>query len=142
MAIFFHSEGVRVKLARKRLLKAWLEAVALQHGQKVGRVNAIFVSDDHLLEMNQQYLGHDYYTDIITFQYSTTPLHGDLYISLDRVIENARDNNSTIDKEIVRILVHGLLHLCGFQDKTRQNKQQMTSLEDNALVKLDLMSQN
>lgn len=136
MAIFFHNEGVDYKLAKKRVLKAWLKAVALDHGFELGRINIVLVSDTYLLEMNRQFLQHDYYTDIITFEYRRHPLEGDLYISIDRCAENASKNSLSIEIELYRLFAHGILHLCGFQDKTPDSKRKMTAQEDMSLQKL------
>lgn len=139
MAILFHNEGVHFKLVHKRVLKAWLKAIAHHHGYEIGQVNIVLVSDSYLLELNKSFLQHDYFTDIITFEYSRNPINGDLYISLDRCIENALQFGSSVDNELHRVFSHGILHLCGFEDKTALSKREMTLQEDKSLIELNEM---
>ena len=114
----------------------WIRAVAAYYGFAVGNINYIFCSDERELEVNRQFLGHDYYTDIITFDYSTpSVLNGDIFISLDTVRSNAEQLNISFDAELLRILIHGVLHLTGQGDKTPETKAQMTAKEEKALAK-------
>lgn len=95
----------------------------------------VFCSDDHLLEMNQRHLGHDYLTDILTFPYDYNPVNAEIYISLDRVIDNANDLGCPMTDELLRVLAHGLLHMIGYNDKTPAEKKAMSSAEDKAIRK-------
>lgn len=112
----------------------WYSDVVRNYSLKLGDVAVVFCSDEHLLEMNKQYLDHDYYTDIITFDYTEdNVVSGDLFISVDRVSENASDLNVEFADELHRVCVHGLLHLCGLKDKSVDDEQKMREAEDSAL---------
>ena len=112
----------------------WYTKVSLQEYKELGDVTIIFCSDDYLLEVNRQHLEHDYYTDIITFDYSDLPIvSGDLFISVDRVKENASDFNVSFEHELHRVIIHGFLHLCGYFDKTNEDQILMRSKENQAL---------
>ena len=112
----------------------WYTKVSLQEYKELGDVTIIFCSDDYLLEVNRQHLEHDYYTDIITFDYSDFPIvSGDLFISVDRVKENASDFNVSFEHELHRVIIHGFLHLCGYFDKTNEDQILMRSKENQAL---------
>ncbi len=120
----------------ERKIGKWIRSVAAEYGFSVGNINYIFCSDERELEVNRQFLGHDYYTDVITFDYSTpTTLNGDIFISLDTVRSNAEMVSTTFDHELLRILIHGILHLTGQGDKTPETKVQMTQKEESALAK-------
>jgi rRNA maturation RNase YbeY len=120
----------------ERKIGKWIRSVAAEYGFSVGNINYIFCSDERELEVNRQFLGHDYYTDVITFDYSTpTTLNGDIFISLDTVRSNAEMVSTTFDHELLRILIHGVLHLTGQGDKTPETKVQMTQKEESALAK-------
>ena len=109
----------------------WLSAVILSENKKEGEINYIFCDDDYLLEINQQYLDHDTLTDIISFDYSVgNELNGDIFVSVERVKENASDFNVTFHEEIQRVLVHGILHYCGYKDKTESDELVMRSKEE------------
>lgn len=109
----------------------WLSAVILSENKKEGEINYIFCNDDYLLEINQQYLDHDTLTDIISFDYSVgNELNGDIFVSVERVKENASDFNVTFQEEIQRVLVHGILHYCGYKDKTESDELVMRSKEE------------
>ena len=115
----------------------WIRAVAADYGFAVGDITYIFCSDDRILEVNRQFLQHDYYTDVITFDYSTLDrLSGDIFISLDTVRSNAEQVGASFLQELHRILIHGILHLTGQGDKTPETKAQMTAKENLALSKL------
>lgn len=115
----------------------WIRAVAADYGFTVGDITYIFCSDDRILEVNRQFLQHDYYTDVITFDYSTPDrLSGDIFISLDTVRSNAEQVGTTFSQELHRILIHGILHLTGQGDKTPETKAQMTAKENLALSQL------
>ena len=121
----------------ERGVSRWIRAVAAEYGFSVGNVTYVFCSDEKELAVNRQFLGHDYYTDIITFDYTTgTTLSGDIFISLDTVRSNAESIGVPFEQELYRILIHGILHLTGQGDKTLETKAQMTHKEDLALAKL------
>ena len=112
----------------------WYSKVANQEEKVLGDLTIIFCSDDYLLEVNREHLNHDYYTDIITFDYSDFPtVSGDLFISVDRVKENAIDFNASFEHELHRVIIHGFLHLCGYFDKTNEDELLMRSKENQAL---------
>ena len=135
--LIFTAENTDMPLLDQRLLGRWIRAVAAEYGFAVGNINYIFCSDERELEVNRQFLGHDYYTDIITFDYSTpSTLNGDIFISLDTVRSNAEQLQLAFDDELHRILIHGVLHLTGQGDKTPETKIEMTRKEDLALKKL------
>ena len=116
------------------LILDWYTKVSLQEDKDLGDVTIIFCSDDYLLEVNREHLDHDYYTDIITFDYSDFPIvSGDLFISVDRVKENATDFNVSFEHELHRLIIHGFLHLCGYFDKTNEDELLMRSKENQAL---------
>jgi probable rRNA maturation factor len=130
-SISFHNESVNNKTPSKRLLKAWIKEFVSNHGKKVGELAFIFCSDEKILEVNQNFLQHDYYTDIITFDYCEGEIvSGDIFISVERVTENATSHNVEYNAELLRILAHGVLHLIGFQDKSAKKKKEMTENED------------
>ena len=120
----------------ERKLSKWIRSVAADYGFSVGSINYIFCSDERELAVNREFLGHDYYTDIITFDYSTAAtLNGDIFISLDTVRSNADELRIPFESELRRILIHGILHLTGQGDKTPETKAEMTRKEDLALAK-------
>lgn len=120
-------------------VERWICAVAATYGFNTGNITYIFCSDKRILEVNRQFLEHDYYTDIITFDYSTASrISGDIYISLDTVTSNAKELGITFIEELYRILIHGVLHLTGQGDKTPETKAVMTAKEDAALAILPL----
>lgn len=111
--------------------RSWLSEVILSENKKEGEINYIFCDDDYLLEINQSYLNHDTLTDIISFDYSIgNELHGDIYISVDRVRENAKEFKTSFADEMRRVLVHGVLHYCGYKDKTKKDELLMRDKED------------
>lgn len=139
MAVDFFSDGIDFSLDNSSSLSNWLEASVVCEGFEMGDVNVIFCSDDYLLNMNKQFLEHDYYTDVITFDYSEDSIiSGDLFISIDRVTENAVLYQQIFQVELNRILIHGVLHLCGYEDKETNLKELMTSKEDFYLNKLTI----
>ncbi len=130
-SISFYNDGVRAKTPSKRLLKAWIKEFVSNHGKKVGELAFVFCSDDKILEVNQGFLQHDYYTDIITFDYCEGEIiSGDIFISVERVLENATLHQVNYTTELLRVISHGVLHLIGFQDKEEKNKVEMTRNED------------
>ena len=130
-SISFHSEGVRAKTPSKRLLKGWIKEFVSNHDKKVGEIAFVFCDDEKILEVNRNFLQHDYYTDIITFDYCEDDIvSGDIYISVERVLENAFIHKVEYNAELLRVLAHGVLHLIGFQDKEENFKMEMTKNED------------
>lgn len=118
-------------------VSAWVRRVAADYGKVLGDINYIFVDDETILDINRRFIGHDYYTDHIGFDYSQgNALSGDIYISLDTVRTNAELFGVTKEEELRRIIIHGLLHLCGFQDKTDDERKLMQQAEDKALNSL------
>ena len=109
----------------------WISRVILSENKKEGDINYIFCDDEYILEINKQYLDHDYYTDIISFDYSVgNELNGDIFVSIERVKENATDFNATFDEELKRVIIHGILHYCGYKDKSEEDEALMRSKED------------
>lgn len=134
--IRFTTDDTEMPALDERKIGKWIRSVAAEYGFSVGNINYIFCSDERELEVNRQFLGHDYYTDVITFDYSTpTTLNGDIFISLDTIRSNAEMVSTTFDHELLRILIHGVLHLTGQGDKTPETKAQMTQKEESALAK-------
>ncbi|MCW3103513.1 MAG: rRNA maturation factor [Bacteroidetes bacterium] len=140
--ITFHTEDIKFSLKNKAILKKWISSVIEKKKRKIGDLNFIFCSDEHLLGINKQYLDHDTYTDIITFDYSKEdvklPVSGDIFISIDRVKENAGKFSKSFENELHRIIIHGTLHLLGYKDKTKAAKEEMTMEEDKCLRLLKL----
>ena len=139
--IRFYTDGVGLPHLDEKRLTRWISSVAADYGFSLGDINYIFCSDERILEVNRQFLGHDYYTDIITFDYSTADrIAGDIYISLQTVESNSKEfaetNPEMSDAELHRILIHGILHLTGQADKTPETRAEMTRKEDLALAKL------
>ena len=133
--ITYNVEGVRMPAIKKRATNAWIRAVAASHGRRVGEVGYMFVDDEKILEVNREYLGHDYYTDIITFDYDEGDrINGDLVISLDTVRTNAEQFGKSYDEELHRVIIHGILHLCGINDKGPGEREIMEAAEDKALL--------
>ena len=122
---------------KKRILNQWIKQVAALHGRKVGDIGYMFVNDDKILEVNNTYLGHDYYTDIITFDESEgNVISGDMLISLDTVRSNAELLGNEYAEELHRVIIHGVLHLCGLKDKSPEDEERMREAEDKALIRL------
>ena len=120
---------------KKRPTTAWIRSVAATYGMKVGDVNYIFCNDERILEVNREYLQHDYYTDIITFDYTEgNTISGDLFISLDTVKTNSEQFATEYDEELHRTIIHGILHLCGINDKGPGERESMEAAEDKALA--------
>ncbi|MBR6121562.1 MAG: rRNA maturation RNase YbeY [Prevotella sp.] len=132
--ITYSTENVRMPAIRKRDTTAWIRRVAATYGKKVGEVGYLFCDDEHILSVNREYLQHDYYTDIITFDYCEGDvLNGDLVISLDTVRSNAELFNKPYEEELHRVIIHGILHLCGQNDKGPGEREQMEAAENRAL---------
>jgi probable rRNA maturation factor len=124
-----------ISLRDRTRLKAFLRLLFQKEKVKLAELQYIFCSDDRLLEINKQFLNHDYYTDIITFNLSgaNQPINAEIYISVDRVRENALEFSSSLQKELHRVIFHGALHLCGYKDKTSNDKAEMRKMEDRYL---------
>ena len=133
--ITYSAEGVKFPHIKKRDTSNWIRRVADSYGKKVGEIGYLFVNDDKILEVNNEYLGHDYYTDIITFDYCEgNILSGDIVISLDTVFTNADKFGRPYDEELHRVIIHGILHLCGLNDKGPGEREQMEAAENRALA--------
>ena len=132
--ITYQTEGIRMPDIKKRPTTAWIRAVAATYGRRVGDVNYIFCNDERILEVNREYLQHDYYTDIITFDYTEGDvISGDLFISLDTVKTNSEQFATEYDEELHRTIIHGILHLCGINDKGPGEREIMEAAENRAL---------
>lgn len=132
--ISYQTDGVKMPAIKKRENNAWVKAVAASYGKKVGEIAYIFCNDEKILEVNREYLQHDYYTDIITFDYCEGDIiSGDLFISLDTVRTNAELVGATYDDELHRVIIHGILHLCGIDDKGPGEREIMEAAENKAL---------
>lgn len=132
--ITYSSENVKMPKIRKRDTSAWIKQVAASYGRKIGEVGYMFVDDEKILEVNNEYLGHDYYTDIITFDYDEDDvINGDLVISLDTVKSNAELFGKPYEEELFRVIIHGILHLCGINDKGPGEREIMEAAENKAL---------
>lgn len=132
--ITYSSENVKMPKIRKRDTSAWIKQVAASYGRKIGEVGYLFVDDEKILEVNNEYLGHDYYTDIITFDYDEgDQINGDLVISIDTVKSNAELFGKTYEEELFRVIIHGILHLCGINDKGPGEREIMEAAENKAL---------
>ena len=134
MAIYFYTEGVKFNLNQKAKLKNWLKLVAEKNKHTTGTINFIFTNDELLLEKNINFLNHTTYTDIITFDYTEgNKISGDIFISVDRVNENAQKFKVDFYTELYRVLTHGVLHLCGYKDKTVNDAKLMRKKENESL---------
>lgn len=133
--ITYHAEGIKMPVIKRRETTAWIKAVAATYGRKVGEIGYLFVNDEKILEVNNEYLGHDYYTDIITFDYDEgNQINGDLVISLDTVRSNAELFGKPYEEELYRVIIHGVLHLCGINDKGPGERELMEAAENRALA--------
>lgn len=133
--ITYNADDVKMPNIKKRETSAWIKAVAATYGRKIGEVGYMFVDDKKILEVNNEYLGHDYYTDVITFDYDEDDtVNGDIVISLDTVRTNAELFGKTYEEELHRVIIHGILHLCGINDKGPGEREQMEAAENKALA--------
>jgi rRNA maturation RNase YbeY len=135
MAIYFFSEEINFELKEKLIRKRWLKSIATKAGFTIKELNFVFCSDEYLYRMNLEYLNHDTYTDIITFDNSEKEfdIAGDIFVSIDRVDENAKTNKQKVETELNRVLVHGLLHLMGYKDKTKEESTLMRQKEEESI---------
>lgn len=137
MAISFQSENVDFPAIKKRDTANWIKAVAKKYDRQVGEISYLFCDDKKILEINRQYLQHDFYTDIITFDYSEKKtISGDITISLDTVRSNSQQYQTEYAEELNRVIIHGILHLCGLDDHTEAEKKAMREAENSALLLL------
>lgn len=135
--INFYNKDVKLKLNTKTKLKEWIKACAANESKTVGEISIIFCSDEHILEINKEHLNHDYYTDIITFNYNVeNTISGDLFISTDSVKDNAKVMGVPFERELYRVIIHGVLHLIGYNDKTRKQEKEIRKKEDFYLSKI------
>ncbi|EGQ22370.1 rRNA maturation RNase YbeY [Prevotella pallens] len=133
--ITYNAEDVKLPTIKKRETTRWIKKVAATYGRKVGEIGYMFVNDEKILEVNNEYLGHDYYTDVITFDYCEGDiLNGDIVISLDTVRTNAEKFGKTYEEELYRVIIHGILHLCGINDKGPGEREIMEENENKALA--------
>ena len=133
-SISFQNEDIDFELPNSGQLSRWIEAVIEREGNNLHEVSYIFCSDEYLFGLNQEYLNHDTYTDIITFPYSSPPqIEGDLFISIDRVRENALEFEVPFHHELLRVMIHGVLHLCGYGDKSPDEVRAMRAKEEEKL---------
>ena len=138
--IQYIAENVKMPALQKQRINRWIKEIADGYGKKTGDIAYLFCDDQKILEVNNQYLEHDYYTDIITFDYTTgNTISGDIFISLDTVKSNADEYGADFETELHRILIHGILHLCGNDDKSPELRADMTNKENKALGQLKLM---
>ena len=133
--ITYNTDGVSMPKIKRRETTAWIKAVAAKYGRKAGEIGYMFVDDGKILEVNREYLGHDYYTDIITFDYDEGyTINGDIVISLDTVRSNAEQLGKDYMDELHRVIIHGILHLCGINDKGPGERELMERAENEALA--------
>ena len=133
--ILFYSEEVKNPITKKRILKKWIQQVISNHHKVVGEINYIFVSDEYILDVNKTYLNHNYFTDIITFNNNVGDvISSDIYISVDTVRSNAEEYNVSFEEELYRVVIHGILHLIGFDDTSDELQAEMTVQENKALT--------
>lgn len=140
-AINFFTEDISFTLKQKRVIRQWIHQICEQYGHQIDSVNFIYCSDNYLLQINQDYLDHDYFTDIITFDERedlSEPITADIFISIDRVKENAKTEGTSFTRELHRVMIHGMLHMLGEDDKTNAAKQQMRKSEEASLSLLKL----
>lgn len=134
--IQYLAENIELPIIDSKLISNWIKSVAAVYGKKIASINYVFCSDERILEVNKQFLNHDYFTDIITFDYSENiSISGDIFISIDTVQSNAAEFGVSFKDELHRIIIHGILHLCGQDDKTPELRIEMTQQENLALAK-------
>jgi rRNA maturation RNase YbeY len=140
VAVTFHIKEINFTLVNRRVLKVWLKQVAETESKRVGDISCIFCNDGYLLSLNKTYLKHDYYTDVITFEYSVGDvISGDIFISIDSVQANAIAYKVSFQDELCRVMAHGVLHLCGYRDATEAERKVMRAKENVCLDRLHFM---
>jgi len=130
MAITFHNQNCSYRILNKQKIKKWFSEIIHEEGKTFSDIAIVLTSNEDLLKINIEFLHHEYFTDIITFTYTASPISGDIYISYPQVKENAKNFNVKVSHELLRIFAHGALHLCGYNDKTKSERAQMSNLED------------
>lgn len=135
--IIFNVEDIDFELQNTEGVTKWIEQVIALEKKRLGGISYIFCSDDYLHKLNVQYLDHDTLTDILTFPYNRSPIEGDIFISIDRVKDNAQDLDIAFENELHRVIIHGVLHLCGYLDETDEEEEMMRKKEDEALLLLE-----
>lgn len=134
MAITFDAENIDFPKIKKRETTNWIKSIAKNYGKKIGDISYLFCTDEKILEVNREYLQHDFYTDIITFDYSEgEQIAGDIIISLDTVLSNSENYQTDYNEELHRVIIHGILHLCGLKDKSDAEYKEMKEAEERAL---------
>ncbi len=139
--ILFHVYNTTLKLSNRRAIKQWISEVLHTYGKRVGDIGIIFCSSDYMLQLNEQFLNHDYYTDVITFTYSEKDnkrLSGDIFIDPETVFLNAHKYGQTKEQELLRVIIHGILHMTGMNDQTSEDRKNMSSAEDAALKQVTI----
>lgn len=137
MSITFDSDNIEFPNIKKRETSAWIKKIANSYNKKIGDVGYLFCNDEKILEINRQYLDHDFYTDIISFDYSEGDIiSGDIFISLDTVRSNSQKYNTDYKEELYRVIIHGILHLSGLDDKLEEDAISMREAENSALKQL------
>ncbi len=135
MTVNFEAENIDLPKIKKRETTDWIKSIAKSYGKETGEISYLFCTDEKILEVNRQYLQHDFYTDIITFDYSEGDrISGDIFISLDTVLSNSIQYNTGFEEELYRVIIHGILHLCGLNDKSETEYRQMKEAEEKALA--------
>ena len=139
MAITFQAENINFPKIKKRATTKWIKSVANKYNKQIGDIYYLFCTDEKILEINRQFLNHDFYTDIIAFDYSEgNKISGDIFISLETVLSNSQKYQTSFDEELHRVMIHGILHLCGLNDKSDDEIKEMRKAEDEALRMLNL----
>lgn len=137
MPVYFHSEDTRFELKRKKIYKRWIERVVREHNRTVQNISIIFSSNEYLLEINKRYLNHNYHTDVITFSYNDgNVVSGDIFVSIEQVLLNCREQNVDFQDELNRVMIHGVLHLLDYDDDTTESKKKIRIAEDKAMKTL------
>jgi rRNA maturation RNase YbeY len=139
MAITFQAENINFPKIKKRATTKWIKSVANKYDKQIGDICYLFCTDEKILEINRQFLNHDFYTDIIAFDYSEgNKISGDIFISLETVLSNSQKYQTSFDEELHRVMIHGILHLCGLNDKSDDEIKEMRKAEEEALRMLNL----
>ena len=138
MILFTNDDSVSFSLKNKRFIKSWIKDIIQQNKKELGDINYIFCSDEKILEINKEFLKHDYYTDIISFDYcEVNKINGDIFISIDTVKSNSIKYKTEFIEELHRVIIHGVLHFLGFKDKTKADAEKMREAENKALIRLN-----
>jgi probable rRNA maturation factor len=134
MAVHYINHEIKVSVKNKRSISNWIKEIISKHSKKTGNIQFIYTSDKEIIEVNKKFLKHNYYTDVITFDYSHDDIiEGDIFISIDTILSNSQKFATTFDEELHRVMIHGILHLIGFTDKTLAERKEMTEKENESL---------